>query len=149
MTDIARFYIGIDPGTNTGLAIWDSSRRQFERVGTSGIVTAMVEIVEFVRYRGLDPQDVEIVFEDARKRKWIPREKSLSQFKGRAMGAGSVKRDCSIWEEFCQQYGFRRSAPPPRAGMTKWTADYFKAVTGWKSRTSNHARDAALLVFNR
>lgn len=146
---MARFYIGIDPGTNTGLAIWNSSRRQFERVGTSGIVTAMVEIVEFVRYHGIDRDDVEIVFEDARKRVWLPREKSISEYRGKMMGAGSVKRDCSIWEEFCKYYGFRRSAPPPRAGMTKWTAEYFKAVTGWKGRTSNHARDAALLVFQR
>lgn len=146
---MARFYIGIDPGTNTGLAIWNSSRRQFERVGTFGIVTAMVEIVEFVRYHGIDRDDVEIVFEDARKRKWIPREKSLSQFKGRAMGAGSVKRDCSIWEEFCKYYGFRLSAAPPRAGMTKWEPEYWAKMTGWKGRTSNHARDAALLVFNR
>lgn len=142
-------YIGIDPGTNTGLAIWDSTRKQFERVHTFGIVTAMVEIVEYVRYHGLDREDVEIVFEDARKRKWIPREKNLSQFKGRAMGAGSVKRDCAIWEEFCEQYGFRCTAVPPRKGATKWTPETFAAVTGWKGRTSNHARDAAVLVFGK
>lgn len=83
------------------------------------------------------------------KRKWIPREKSLSQFKGRAMGAGSVRRDCDIWEEYCTARRIPFEAVAPRPGATKWDADYFARVTGWTGRTSNHARDAALLVFGK
>ena len=33
--------------------------------------------------------------------------------------------------------------------MTKWSAEVFADMTGWKGRTSNHARDAALLVYGR
>jgi hypothetical protein len=35
----------------------------------------------------------------------------------------------------------------PQAHGTKWAADYFARVTGFKGRTSEHSRDAALLVY--
>jgi hypothetical protein len=38
---------------------------------------------------------------------------------------------------------------PPKAGATKWDADTFRRLTGYSGRTSNHARDAALLVWGR
>ncbi len=44
-------------------------------------------------------------------------------------------------------YGIKYVAQPPRAGATKWTADTFRRITGYTGRTSNHARDAALLVY--
>jgi hypothetical protein len=65
------------------------------------------------------------------------------------MGAGSVKRDCAIWEDFCRDLGIDYIPVPPQAGLTKWPADYFNKVTGWKGRTSDHARDAALLVYGK
>src|SRR5574337_2378 len=34
----------------------------------------------------------------------------------------------------------------PSAGATKWDAERFARVTGWKGRTSEHSRDAAVLV---
>ena len=141
-----KYYIGIDPGVHTGLAIWDAEGRKFARVETLGIVAAMVEIAEFARYHCSTPT---LVIEDARQRKWIPQEKSLSQFKGRAMGAGSVRRDCAIWEEFAKHYGLALQMLPPRKGLTKWSAEQFELVCGWTGRTSDHARDAAMLVFGK
>lgn len=135
-------YIGIDPGVHTGLAVWDTTRRDFLRVETCSIVEAMAHIQELPLH-----DNAVLITEDARQRKWIPREKSLSEFKGRAMGAGSVKRDSSIWEEFAAYWGIRLVKVPPRPGLTKWDADSFARLTGWKGRTSDHARDAALLVY--
>lgn len=137
--------VGIDPGCNTGLAVWDSTTRQFLDIRTSGIVDAMRYLhgLQSERQIGL------VVFEDARQRKWIPREKNLSQFRGRAMGAGSVKRDCSIWEEWCKTYALEYEAVPPRPGMTKFTDTHFRGVTGYDRRTNGHGRDAAMLVFGR
>ena len=80
--------VGIDPGVNTGLAVWDTSIRQFLDIRCSGIVDAM----DYLRRLREERTIGLIVFEDARKRKWIPREKDLAEFRGRAMGAGSVKR---------------------------------------------------------
>ncbi len=136
---------GIDPGVNTGLAIWDTVARAFLDIRCSGIVDAMRYLLAL---QGENKIGL-IVFEDARKRKWIPREKDLKEFKGRAMGAGSVKRDCSIWEEWCKYHRIEFVKTPPRAGMTKLTDRYFQGITGYDRRTNEHGRDAAMLVFGR
>lgn len=137
--------VGIDPGVNTGLAVWDTSSRQFLDIRCSGIVDAM----DYLRDLQKERQIGLVVFEDARKRKWIPREKDLAEFRGRAMGAGSVKRDSAIWEEWCRGYGIDFVATPPRQGMTKWTDLAFRGITGYDRRTNEHGRDAAMLVFGR
>lgn len=148
LKDMAKYLIGIDPGTNTGLAVWNTDERRFDCLETLGIVTAMAELVEFLRYHG-GMTDCEICIEDARQRQWLPREKNLSEYRGKLMGAGSVKRDCAIWEEFAIYYGIPLNLVPPRKGLTKWDAETFNKMTGWTGRTSNHARDAALLVWGK
>lgn len=137
--------VGIDPGVHTGLAVWDTVSRQLLDVRCSGIVEAMRYLDELQHTRGIGL----VVFEDARQRKWIPREKDIHQLKGRAMGAGSVKRDCSIWEEWCRTFCIEYVCPPPRKGLTKWTDTTFRGVTGYDRRTNDHGRDAAMLVFGR
>ena len=137
--------VGIDPGIHTGLAVWDTSSRQFLEIRTVGIVAAMEYLSEIRQDRGIGL----LVFEDARQRTWIPREKDIRQVKGRAMGAGSVKRDCSIWEDFCKDYGIPYWAKPPVKGATKVSAEYFKMVSHYTGRTSEHSRDAAMLVIGR
>lgn len=134
--------IGIDPGVNTGLAVWDG--QQFCEIVTASIVGAMKIVLD---YAATHP--VTIYTEDARQRTWLPREKNLSEYRGRLMGAGSVKRDSQIWQEFAEYYCIPIVLLPPRKGATKWDADYFARVTGWTKRTSNHARDAALLVYGK
>ena len=143
---MARFYIGIDPGEHTGVAIWDAEAKCFVDIFTTTAASAILHI--WHNYVGWNKHTT-IVFEDARKRKYLPRETSNAEYRGKLMGAGSVKRDCTIWEEFCKAYNFDHQAVPPSKGLTKWGADYFEKITGWTGRTSNHARDAALLVFGK
>lgn len=135
-------WIGIDPGVHTGFAVWNGGR--FTELGTYPLHRAFLRLLDI-----MDTDDVHVVFEDARQRKWIPREASISEARGRAQGAGSVKRDCAIWEAICRDYRLTFDALPPKAGMTKLSADAFARLTGWATRTSNHARDAAMLVFGR
>jgi hypothetical protein len=137
--------VGIDPGLHTGLAVWDTSTRQFLDIRCSGIVSAMDYLDDLSLKRGIGL----VVFEDARQRKWITRERDLAQMKGRAMGAGSVKRDCTIWEEWCEARGVQYIASRPKNGMTKLTDAYFRGITGYDRRTNEHGRDAAMLVFQR
>lgn len=136
---------GIDTGVHTGVALWDTAEKRFLSVTTTGIVRAM----DLIRETAASGKGVTVFLEDARLRKWIPREKSLSQFKGRAMGAGSVKRDSAIWEEFCKEYRIPVHLIAPARNTTKLSAEAFSRITGWTLRTSSHARDAAMLVFQR
>lgn len=133
--------IGIDPGTKTGLAMYLPNRKSLIHVGTHGILDAMREINQLSAYKHL-------VIEDARLVKY-------KTSKEKAQGAGSVKRDCSIWQEFCEyneKYsirGFSWEFVRPSKSLTKWNSKQFQAATGWKGRTSEHARDAAMLVFGK
>jgi hypothetical protein len=88
-----------------------------------------------------------VVYEDARLRKWFPRERDNSEYRGRLMGAGAAKRDAKIWEEYLTDLAIPFERHKPEPGLTKWSEDYWKRITGYAGRTSNHARDAALLVF--
>lgn len=137
-------YVGIDCGEHTGFAVWDSTQMKFIRVDTLHLSQALIEVYDLRKDHLLH-----VVFEDARQRKWIPRERNESQYRGRLMGAGSVKRDATVWQEFCEDNGIPYTARAPQKGMTKWSPQSFAAVTGWTARTSEHARDAALLVYGR
>lgn len=140
--------IGIDCGKHTGMAIWNTKTQAFEKVVTTQIHDALRVVYKYAS--GDWPCDgLRVYFEDARQRTWLPKEASWGEVKGRAMLSGYVKRDAVIWQDALTDWGVPFEAVKPQQGMTKWTAETFAAITGWKGRTSNHARDAALLVFGR
>ena len=136
-------YIGIDPGTHTGVAIWDTKERRFLSLETLPIHQALIKVM---MWRDRVGHDLQVVFEDARQRTWFGKDKNTN---AKLQGAGSIKRDCSIWEDFCRDYEIPYYAVPPMKGGTKLSESYFKTISGWKGRTSNHARDAAMLVIGR
>ena len=136
-------YIGIDTGVHTGVAVWDSEQKEFVVVDTMKIHEAM----NFVyNYADLDIT-LQVRFEDARQRKWIPMSKNMTGELGRAQGAGYVKAHCQIWEDYLTDYQIPFEAIAPRRNVTKLSAEQFARITGYKGRTSEHARDAAMLVY--
>lgn len=135
--------IGIDPGTHTGVAVWDTKERRFLSLETLPIHQALIKVM---MWRDRVGHDLQIVFEDARQRTWFGRDKNTN---AKLQGAGSIKRDCSIWEDFLTDYEIPFRAVPPQKGCTKVTSDYFRTISGYQGRTSNHARDAAMLVIGR
>ena len=144
-------YIGIDPGEDTGFAVWDSTSKKLLEVATLPIWRALEEVKRW-NYSCLmaeQPIPFRVIFEDARKRTWFKKESSESEYRGKLMGAGAAKRDSKIWEEFLSAQGISFTAQGPHAGWTKWNKEYWYKFTGWVGRTSEHARDAALLVFGR
>lgn len=131
-------YIGIDPGTNTGIAIWSVASKSFLTIDCVKIHKAM-EMVLSASGKG-----VCVRFEDARLRTWFGKS-------GREVlqGVGSIKRDCAIWEDFLLDKNIKYFKVKPKAGQSKWSSDYFKKVTGWTKRINEHSRDAAVLVFQK
>lgn len=132
-----RFYIGIDTGKNTGFAIWDKSEKKFLEISSVLIHQAFEKILSF------DKSDCFIRVEDARKRKWFGSDAKLKQ-----QGAGSIKRDATIWEDFLTDKGYDFEMVAPQNNKTKLTSETFKAMTKWDKSTNNHARDAAMMVLN-
>lgn len=134
-------YIGIDPGTHTGVAVWDSKEGKFLSLETMPIHRAM----DLVRMARDDNEAIQVVFEDARLRTWFGK----GNVSAKAQGAGSVKRDCSIWEDFLIDMEIPFVTTKPGNVATKVTPSWFRKLTGWEGRCSEHARDAAMLVFGR
>ena len=139
-----RYYIGIDCGVKTGYAFWDKGEKAFICIASVKIHTAIM----FIQGLAKDyPGGVFVRVEDARKRKWIPRQKNEKAERGRREGAGSVKRDAMIWEDFLTDLGVDFEMVAPKNNKTKMRADVFKRLTGWRAITNEHGRDAAMLVF--
>lgn len=141
-----KYIIGIDPGVKTGWAVWSIQHKKFEHMRTEKLHNVILMLNEL----HLDGEIDHVVYEDARLRRWInDAGMTASRKRGLAMGAGSVKRDCSIISDMLVAHSIPHIAIAPQKGMTKWPAEKFERMTGWERRTSDHARDAAMLVFQR
>jgi len=136
-------YIGLDIGVNTGLAVWNAKEKRLVRVVTKNIISAMDEVLTWVNevYKGLN---IIVRIEDPNKRKWFG-----TSGRERLQGAGSVKRDYSVWVEFFEHHGIQYESVAPRNVKTKTTQEYFCRLTGWANRTSSHARDAAMQIYGK
>jgi hypothetical protein len=140
--------VGIDPGVNTGVAIWSAKMFSLQSVETMTIIQAMERVLG--AWRSAQTQSIEliVIVEDARRRtRFDKADKEEEGYRegSRREGVGSVKRDSKIWEEFLTHHGIPFEMRMPRG--TKMEPDAFSRLTGWKERTSKHARDAAMVVF--
>ena len=125
--------IGIDTGTKTGLAAWDTEKRCFDMITTTTIDKAFLIVLDY-KSKG----EIFVRFEDPRH---------IGGRRERAHGAGSVKRDAAIWETFLKNNKIKCEAVRAGSTRTKIKEEFFKALTGWTEKTSEHARDAAMMVF--
>lgn len=141
-------YIGIDTGVNTGVALWDNRKRSLELVTSMPIHKAM-ELVKLHQVKAQENGTKLVVrVEDPRQRTWFGTERmSREEERKKLQGVGSVKRDASIWDEFLKDQGIEYEMVAPKRNITKLTQATFKQYTGWKSKTNEHGRDAAMLVF--
>ena len=106
-----------------------------------------MELVE--QYKGkasFEGTKIIVRVEDARQRTWYGYT-TPQKDRAKLQGVGSVKRDCTIWEDFLSDMKVEFQMVAPKNNATKMSADSFKAITGWKKPTNEHNRDAAMLVF--
>lgn len=133
----ASVIIGVDPGTNTGIAM--KMHGDFKLIETVTIWNAMNLVKDWAEYKG--KQNTFVRVEDARLRTWFGNT-GPEVWKG----AGSINRDCAIWEEFLTELQIPFEMVHPKF-VKETTADYFKRLTKWNGRTSKHAREAAWLIL--
>jgi hypothetical protein len=136
-----KIYIGIDPGTSTGLAVICAGN--YHIIRTAGIIEAMNMVLY---YKNNFPDiygPVSVYCENPYKRIWYG-----DTGRERLQGAGSVKRDFAIWQEFCNYNNLEFTGVAPREiGCEFDRLAVFTAATGWTQRTSQHARDAAKIIY--
>lgn len=143
------YYIGIDPGVETGICVWASKEKTILCLDSDKIHKVM-KLITHMRDMCIQGGFTMLVrLEDARLRKYIPWQKTEKAERGRREGAGSVKRSCQILEDFCSDEGINIELVAPKNNITKMDADRFKQWTGWKGRTNEHSRDSAGLVYGK
>ena len=71
------YWAGIDPGKHTGVAMYDGV--QLVEVATVPVHRALQMVASFVEVAQANGIPVRVVFEDARKRRWLPKERNVSE----------------------------------------------------------------------
>lgn len=143
-------HIGIDTGTHTGIAVWDSRGQCFRAIEDMPIHKAMETVAKYKEIAAQEEARLYVHVEDPRQRTWFGTERmSREEERKKLQGVGSVKRDASIWEGFLSDMGVWFEMVAPKRNVTKLTHESFVAITKWKGRTNEHKRDAAMLVFGR
>ena len=132
-----KYAIGIDTGVHTGFAVWYITGQKLINCKTIAIDVAM----ELVKEYSFTP--IIVIIEDARLRKFFKGENMAAK----QQGAGSIKRDAKIWEDYLTRLRIDFKLVNPTSQKTKITPEYFKKISKYEGRTSNHARDAAMLVL--
>jgi len=139
--EMPKLAIGVDPGVNTGVGIKCLESGQYKMIKSMQLHEALFLVMDLLK-----KYELYIIVEDARLR---------TCFKGtgkeRLQGAGSVKRDSKIWEEFLidvakdnRRLHFKMLAPNGK--KTGLSHAYFSKIIKWNKRTNQHARDAAMLI---
>lgn len=132
--------VGIDPGQATGLAVYDKGKL---------ICMYTVSADELEPWLAQNPPHL-VIFEDSRKT-----SKTFTAAKGVSAAAalkiarnvGEIDRLCKDIEAMCKRMGFEAYGVAPLAKGSKVKAADFGQITGWKTRSSQHARDAAMVAW--
>jgi len=136
-----KYLIGIDPGVNTGFAIYEK--------GSKKLILRTLKLHQaFDQVRQLKDRIQTVVIENPNL--WTHFSKQDKAVSARLQGAGSVKRDFKAWEDFLTDEGISFRSVRPDKNRNKMATDIkvFGFITGYKDRCSEHARVAAMLVYN-
>jgi hypothetical protein len=140
------YLIGIDPGVTTGLCIYYKPEKRICNLTSGTLLQCLLLLRESIWWDRISNDQVFIRMEDARLRKWIPRQKTPTAELGRREGAGYVKAHFAIWEDWFKIVGIPYELVAPKNNKTKVDAGYFNKLTGYDKRTNDHERDASMLV---
>ena len=133
--------IGIDCGTRSGVAVYNSQTKTITETRTTDFFGA----IKFVRT--FEPETVKIIVE-------VPSDfvYARNNFQGgkvrdkMCINIGGVRRESQLLAEALRRCGFNVSEVLP-VRAHKWTAEQLKRYLGIEARTSQHVRDAARLAL--
>lgn len=128
--------IGLDPGTNTGKAVFIDGK-------LTGMMTiAPHEILVHIR------EARRVIFEDSRLTSHVfTTVKNRPAALKMARNVGEVDAWCKLIVAHCEQLGIPCHGISPKGKGAKMDAEAFNKLTGWSYRSNQHERDAALIAW--
>lgn len=135
-----RYAIGVDPGVTTGIAVWDRREKALTRM------ESMTWWEAFDWIAGLDPTEYWITVEDSSKNNFTYKRHGGDISRKISRNAGMNQGMSRLMIEGLKRRGFTVREVVP-GGRKKLNSDMFRLYTKWEDCTSQHARDAAMMVF--
>jgi len=133
--------IGIDPGQNTGIAIYeDGALVSLRTITPLQLHMTMLDLTVGITCR--------VVFEDSRLQSVVFRRglNAASTLKV-ARNIGEVDGICRLIVAECERLGVPAHGISPKAKGAKLNAEQFQELTGWDKRSNQHERDAAVVAW--
>jgi len=139
---MSRFVIGIDPGKNTGFAVYDRHTRQLQILETLDFWKV------YGRMRSFRLEDVPLIVVEVPETKhiWHTPPDNVKALQRQAVTVGGVIREAVLLADGIEGLGFTVKRKHP---LGKCTHAKFAALTGWNKRTDEHQRDAGRLAWGR
>ncbi len=139
---LPRLLIGIDPGSNCGVATLIPDSKCLNLYQFNSNIEAMFLIIKLSH-----DYDIELFIEDARL---APKNAYFAKTgnPGKLQGVGYVKGFCKEWEAFCKMRMYKHQMI--QAKNTKIDQVLFEKITGMKTlKGEHHKRDAAMIILGR
>ncbi len=151
------YWIGIDPGCNIGLAVWNSERKIFEE-----LVTYWDNFNKFrkdMRYYAETYDNIKVVLEATYKKNHIwetpnrPLPTNPQEIRKLLRIARNVgENQGRAWEikHLLEYLNLPHIEVVQGSSPTKIEVEYFRRLSKWEGKSSSeHSRDAAMLVIGR
>lgn len=130
--------MGIDPGTNTGVAIFIGGKL------THMYTIAPVDIAD--RIEAVRPSRV--VFEDSRLQSFMWTTSTSKPAAAKmARNVGEIDAWCKLIVAVCEKLDIPAHSVSPLGKGCKMAADQFTRITGWDKPSNQHERDAAMVSW--
>lgn len=142
--------VGIDPGEHTGVAQFDHLAAQPEMLLQTLDFWATVRLLETLAIT--EKHRAHIYIEDPNEHRSLYANKDSKTGEVRtkvAQNVGANKREAALLIKKCEALGLQLTTIKPGDVLTKQSAEAFARLTGYTKRCSEHARDAALLIWSR
>ena len=130
--------IGMDPGMNTGVAIYQAGKLE--------VLMTISPLEIHALLKGFEP--ARVVFEDSRLQShiWNRMLKAAAAAKV-ARNVGQIDAWCYLITEHCERLKIAAHGISPAGKGAKLNAAKFQELTGWTGPSNQHTRDAAMVAW--
>ena len=139
--NIKKFSIGIDPGRNTAIAVYNRNTGKIELLKTTDFWGAYDIIL-----RDYLPDFVHklVIERPSSNSVWHKMASRRGAIEKTAQNVGSVLREADLLIKRMRDLGYNVVVVDP---LGKVNAERFRKITGYELRTNQHERDAGMMVF--
>ena len=143
------FAVGIDPGLNrnNGYAVWDIKNQLFAQI----LAMSFWELAGIIQDTAIyNKHKYHFFLENPAGNKpvWIQAKGGKNVAGKIAQNVGMNKAVGILWAQLFEQKKLSYTlVTPKKSSLTKMGKEQFQKLTGYKTRTNEHSRDAAMLVF--